>query len=98
MKYYKNYKKTFIGMSDIALLTARASGDVGTIEFGGDGAYFAYMVDRDTEIPAGYEEVFKTDEPWLWIYDDDGRVVSLTNESGFTIYRRGDYGCIIQMR
>lgn len=98
MKNYKSYLKTFIGMSDIGCLTVRACGDVGTIEFGEDGAYYAYIVDRDIEIPSSYEEVFKTDEPWLWIYDDDGRIACFSNEYGFIIYRRGDFGCIIKVR
>lgn len=98
MKNYKDYFKQFIGESDIACLTVRACGDVGTIEFGEDGAYHARIVDGDTEIPAHYERVFETGEPWLWIYDDGGRVASLTNKNGFGIYRAGDFGCIIQKK
>lgn len=98
MKDYKKYLKTFIGRSDIALLTVRACGDLGTIEFGEDGAYYARIVDSDTEIPAHYEQVFTTSEPWLWIYDDTGRAASLTNKNGFTICRAGDFGCIIKAR
>lgn len=96
MKNYKDYFKLFIGASDISCLTVRACGDVGTIEFGEDGAYYARLVDGDTEIPAHYARVFETGEPWLWIYDDNGRVASLTNKNGFAIYRAGDFGCIIQ--
>lgn len=98
MRDYKDYLKTYIGISDIGCLTVRACGDVGTIDFGEDGAYYAYIVDSDTEIPESYEEVFNTDEPWLWIYDDGARTASFTNEYGFIIYRRGDFGCIIQKK
>ena len=30
--------------------------------------------------------------------DDDGRTANFTNEYGFRIYRRGDYGCIIKRK
>lgn len=98
MKDYKRYLKTFIGWSDIALLTVRACGDLGTIEFGVYGPYYARIVDSDTEIPPHYEQVFETSEPWLWIYDDETKVIEIQNQYGFTIYRAGDFGCIIKAR
>lgn len=98
MKDYKKYLKTFIGRSDIGLLTVNACGDVGTIHFGEDGAYYAYIVEDDTEIPPHYEQVFETSEPWLWIYDDETKVIEIQNQYGFTIYRAGDFGCIIKAR
>lgn len=98
MKKYKEYSKQFIGASDIASLTVRACDDVGTIEFGEDGAYYAYIVDDDVEIPDYYKKVFETSEPWLWIYDDGVKVIEIQNEYGFVIYRAGDFGCIIRAR
>lgn len=98
MKNYKDYFKQFIGGSDIACLTVRASGTLFTLDFGEDGAYYARIVDGDTDIPPHYERVFTTNSPWLWLYDDDGRVASLTNKNGFVIYRAGDFGCIIQKK
>ena len=69
-----------------------------TLDFGEDGAYYARIVDSDTEIPAHYERVFTTYSPWLWVYDDENKVIEIQNESGFAIYRAGDFGCIIQKK
>ena len=74
MKNYKEYEKRFIGSSDIAALILVGCDENGlktsTLDFGEDGSYMAYVVDKGAEIGAHYKKVadFKH---WLKIYDDD---------------------------
>ena len=49
-KFYKNFKKVYIGTSDIASLTVRSVFDVYNLSFGEDGAYSAYECFGDVEI------------------------------------------------
>ena len=98
MKNYKDFEKIYIGDSDIAALTLRTVGKVYDLRFGGDNAYYAYLCSgNDVEIGSHYRPVFEG-EAWLKIYDDRELVVDLRkfeDHSKMTVYRSGDYGCII---
>lgn len=98
MRSYKEYRKKMIGYSDIsALIMAGGSDDglkVEELSFGGDGLYYAYMLDGEAKIPEHYELVaeFKNH---LKIYDDDKLTISMRSYK-IRVYRAGDFGCIIQ--
>jgi len=101
MKNYKE-KSIYVGMSDIAALTA-----VGCVEeapfinaevivFGEDAAYKAYIVENDdAEIP-GHYELCHTFKRWLKIYDDDGLVEEIKGKE-IKIYRAGSMGLLIHV-
>lgn len=102
MKNYKDYEKQCIGCSDIASLILRGINtndelELKALEFGGDGVYWAYIVDADTEIPEHYTQVaeFKC---WMQIYDDMARTATFRTKGNekIKVYRAGMYGCIIQ--
>ena len=96
-KSYKCFQKIYIGDSDISALTVRTAGGVYDLRFGGDSAYHAYLCEGNVDIGDHYHAVF-TGDTWLKIYDDSGLVVNLSEVGGyrkFTIYRSGEYGCII---
>lgn len=96
MKNHHSYKVISIGASDIAELIVRGSGKVGTIAFGQDGSYSAYIVDAECEIPSYYKQIFEC-KNWLMIYDDEGKTFSLDNYGKtFRVFRAGEFGCIIQ--
>lgn len=100
MRTYKDFKKEYIGSSDIASLILAGCDNNGLslreLHFGGDGSYNAYIVDDDLEeIPGHYHKVAEF-ESWLKIYDDDGLVYSLNGEK-IIVYRAADFGCIIQI-
>lgn len=97
------YKKTivYLGGSDIASLTLRGCNQnenyhiSHVLRFGGDGSYHGYFVsDENVEIPEHYKLDFEC-ENWLWIYDDQVKVLSVEAKS-IKVYRAGDYGVIIQ--
>lgn len=94
---YKDFPKTFIGVSDIASLTVRVPCDVHVLDFGGDSAYHAYVCEGDVDIAPHYKPVFEG-EHWFKIYDDSGLVLTQYSHdeyTKFTFYRAGEYGCII---
>lgn len=104
MKNYKEYEKEFIGYSDIATLilvgfseSTMDNSGVRTLplKFGGDGNYYAYIVDKDTEIPEHYDLKCVFDS-WMKVYDDV-ELVKTFKASKIFIYRAGDMGCIIQL-
>lgn len=95
MKNYKDFEKRFIGESDIASLTVRSVDKVTTLNFGGDGAYRAYIVKGDAQIGAHYELVF-AGEKWVRIYDDFGKSFEAYADM-IKIYKAGNFGCIIQL-
>lgn len=100
-KYYKDFEMIPIGGSDIAcLIMAGCHQEEGfttdVLHFGGDGSYWAYLVDEeDVVIGAHYDKV-GVYHHWMKLYDDTGRVFFEYGKE-FRIYRAGDYGCIIQM-
>lgn len=98
MKNYKDFEKVFIGDSDVAALIV--AGNVAgeglkthILKFGGDGAYYAYIIDEQCEIPAHYEKV-AVFNGWMRVYDDEALRRKFYAEK-ITIFRAGDYGCIV---
>ncbi len=102
MKTHYDYTKTFLGESDAARLIVESCVDGHSVleylKFGQDGGYHAYVVDVDCEIPNGYVcAVHRNGAGWLKTYDDIGTVNKFSFETGVRIYRRGEFGCIIQL-
>ena len=100
MKTYKDFEKKYIGGSDIAsLVMVGCRRDEGLktepLFFGEDGAYYAYIVDEETEIKSHYTKVAAFNH-WLKIYDDDG-LTFVENAKEINVYRAGQFGCIIQI-
>lgn len=102
MKQHYDYKKTYIGSSDGARLIVESCADGASrleyLKFGQDGGYDAYVVDVNCEIPAGYIcALERVGKGWLKIFDDMGNMTKFTFNTGIRIYRRGEFGCIIQL-
>lgn len=98
--YYK-YCTVPAGSSDIASLLYRTgNGETGAIPFGEDDSYQAHLIAGDTEVPEHYREhkVLDTTAPWLWLYDDDGKSLDLSNGAGFEIYIAGRMGLLIRFK
>lgn len=102
MENYKDYEKQCIGCSDIASLILRGINtndelELKALKFGGDGVYWAYIVDADTEIPEHYTQVAEF-KYWMQIYDDMARTATFRTKGNekIKVYRAGMYGCIIQ--
>lgn len=100
MKDYHEYKKQYIGGSDIAaLILVGIGGEDGLVcqilDFGGDGGYDAYIVDEDAEIGSHYELVGKYTD-WLKIYDDQTLVKEFDADL-IEVYRAGEFGCVIKV-
>ena len=99
MKSYKDYEKEFIGASDIAALITVGCDEnglkTGTIHFGTDGSYRAYIVDQDAEIANHYKKIDSFTH-WLKIYDDEGLTIDVRGKE-INIYRAAEMGCIIQV-
>ena len=97
MANYKDFKKVYLGFSDIASLIIRDAEGVTEIKFGTDGAYEAYeCFGNDVQIGEHYELVHKA-KGWLKIYDDDECTYTryYKNYRNCDIYRAGDYGIIL---
>ena len=97
MKTYRDFPKICIGDSDIASLVVRDTSGVRELRFGGDNCYYAYECFGEIEIGGHYHKVFDL-TAWVKIYDDQGLVYDFYKKQGFekcSIYRAGDYGCII---
>ncbi len=101
MKTYRDFEKIYVGESDIAsliLVGCYKEDELKTqvLNFGGDGTYGAYIVtDTDAEIGNHYKKV-ATFNHWLKIYDDNEKTYEVRAKE-ITIYRAGDFGCIIQI-
>lgn len=95
MKDYHEYPKQFIGSSDIASLLIRTPLECRVLDFGGDGEYSAYVVDKDAEIGSHYQKIM-TAKGWAWIYSDLARVCKFEGDE-INIYRSGGYGCVVQI-
>lgn len=98
MDYQKNTEH--IGSSDIGILILsgfeRGKGfQLKKLFFGGDGAYSAYIVDGQTQIPDHYELICEFNT-WMRLYDDDHFVRKFSADA-IRVYRSGDRGCIIQL-
>lgn len=98
MKSYKDFRKDYIGFSDIASLILVGCGENGLklqeLHFGGDGTYKAYVVkEKDVEIGEHYKKVADFSS-WLKIYDDEG--LSYRVDADYiVVYRAAEMGCII---
>jgi hypothetical protein len=101
MKNYKEYGKWWIGESDIATLTCVGIDEKGEdiesffLDFGGDGEYFARIVDEEAEIGEHYKLVHSFTY-WCRIYDDRTKAYEVDGKK-INIYRAGDFGTIIQV-
>ena len=98
--YYK-YCTVPAGSSDIASLLFRTGNrETGEIPFGEDDSYQAHLIAGDTEVPEHYREqkVLDTTAPRLWLYDDDGKSLDLSNDAGFEIYIAGRMGLLIRFK
>lgn len=96
-----NYKYCTVaaGESDIASLIYRTMlGETGEIAFGMDGCYKVHLIAGGTEVPKHYHLMFSTTSSWIWIYDDNTRVLSLVNDKGFDIYQAGEMGLLIRFK
>lgn len=103
-KSYKEYKKIWLGDSDIAaLIMAGYSKEDGGLKvqplhFEEDGQYMAYLVENEyaeeVEIGSHYQKV-ATFNSWLRIYDDDGLGGEFYGQE-INVFRAGMRGCIIQ--
>lgn len=105
MTDHHSYRKEYIGESDIAALVVVSCTQFGGVsanilKFGEDHAYTAYIVDGDCDpISDGYDaEIFRGGRGWFKIYDDHGLAYHNVFEHGLMIARRGELGCIIQIR
>lgn len=100
MKSYKKFGSKLIGYSDYAsLLLAGPRNEEGLtsqfIHFGGDGRYFAYIVNEEAEIGEHYSLVAEFDS-WMRIYDDETMVCNF-DAKHIKVYRAAGFGCIIQL-
>jgi hypothetical protein len=99
-KTYKDFKKEYIGSSDVAALTMVGyqegkgiSAEI--LRFSEDGDYDAYIVEGAAEIGEHYTLVAEFDS-WLKIYDDDSLKLRADADI-IKVYRAGQFGCIIQI-
>lgn len=94
------YCDEYAGISDIASLIYRTSDskEIGEIPFGEDGRYKAHLIAGMTPVPGHYSLVLDTQEPWLWLYDDNEKTLDLYNKDGFQIYRAGEMGLLIRFK
>ena len=98
MKNYKEFERIYLGSSDVASLTLRAPNLSHVMNFGEDGAYFAYFVEGEAEIGEHYRLEFECSHCWLWVYDDEGRRLNIGDaRTTIKVYRAGLKGCIIQV-
>lgn len=99
MKTYKDFQKWSIGSSDIAALLLLGCNDNGAepmlLNFGEDGSYSAYIIPDNVEIGKHYKKVAEYNH-WLKIYDDDSFVMDIKAKC-ISVYRAGDFGCIIKV-
>ena len=97
---YKDYCTKSIGASDISCLVLAGCSEkdgfkLDKLDFGEDGSYYAYIVDKAAEIGSHYNKVAEFYH-WLKIYDDFGLTFSVYADK-VIIYRAGAFGCIIQI-
>lgn len=98
---YHECPRMYLGESDMAQLILRTDNGVKTINFGGDGEYYAYFIDSNEKIDVLAHYACVVDEicAWAWIYDDDSRTqkINFKKDMRLRVYRAGEYGCIIQI-
>lgn len=92
-----DYKKKdmFLGESDVAALVLRFYNKVEFLKMGGDGAYKAYIIFNDEEVPGHYHKEV-SGEGWCNVYDDYGLTATFrANKIDF--YRAGEMGILIAL-
>jgi hypothetical protein len=65
MQSYRKYPKRFIGSSLVGCLLlygGKKYEDVQSIKFGGNGEYYAYIVDKNAEIGKNYRQVYECED------------------------------------
>lgn len=102
MKSYKEYRRDYIGGTDIAafiLVGCRDNEENGLaaqiLRFGGDGAFSAYVVDENAEIGDHYTKVCEFNH-WMKVYDDQ-TMTAFYDADKIVVYRAGCQGCIFQL-
>lgn len=99
MKNHYEYPLTYIGESDVSILTLVGNTQFGAtacpLHYGEDGAYTAYLVDKDAEIPFCYKFT-NSFVNWVRIFDDKELVKEIEGDH-INIYRSGKFGTIIQV-
>lgn len=100
MKTYKDFKKQYIGSSDIAslILAGYKEGEgfiTMPLHFWQDGSYSAYIVEGEAEIGSHYEKRAEFNS-WLKVYDDEGLVKRFKGNK-IIVYRAAEMGCIIRI-
>lgn len=103
MKTYQHFIRKYIGTSDVASLIMMGLKETGRslefLNFGEDGDYYAYLVDREedkpVEIGSHYKKV-STFTNWLKIYDDYESTLDIKGKV-INVYRAGEFGCIIEV-
>lgn len=107
---YHECPRLDIGGSDMARLVLVGFDHASLLNYGEDGKYFAYFVNRfredevDVRIPSHYHQVDCFQDS-LWIYDDDGIRLTIGPEldptipwhKTITVYRAGERGCLIEV-
>lgn len=101
MKNYHDCARIQLGFSDIAEIIIRGldtteNRDVilDRLKFGGDGSYAAYIIiDGEAEVPSHYTKL-NDYAAWIEIFDDNMKRVLIYAKS-ISVYRAGDYGCLI---
>ena len=103
MKTYKDFREINIGMSDVASLIMMGIKETGRslefLNFGEDGEYYAYLVDREEDKPVEIGSHYKkvaTFTNWLKIYDDYESTLDIKGKV-INVYRAGEFGCIIEV-
>ena len=94
MGSYKDCEKIYIGSSDMAALVMVSPEKPEFLTFGQDGSYSAYII-TDEAVGSHYRVAFRA-SGWLKIYDDEGLVLDI-RASEITVYRAGNFGCIIRV-
>lgn len=103
MKTYQHFIRKYIGTSDVASLIMMGLKETGRslefLNFGEDGDYYAYLVDREEDKPVEIGEHYKkvaTFTNWLKIYDDYESTLDIKGKV-INVYRAGEFGCIIEV-
>lgn len=105
MKTYQHFIRKYIGTSDVAsliMMGVKETGDGRSLEFlnfGEDGDYYAYLVDREEDKPVEIGEYYNkvaTFTNWLKIYDDYESTLDIKGKV-INVYRAGEFGCIIEV-
>lgn len=105
--HYKDRVIT-LGSSDKARLLFADFDHAEWINFGEDGAYQAYLVNRflkdeaEVAIPEYYHQVAQFHDNLL-VYDDTEKILDTVNNPNcpygavFSVYRAGEFGCLIEV-